>query len=68
MPIRRHPGRPKFDEPAAPQRQRTIRIPKELDEELVKQGKALGLSPQGVIREAILLWLEAKEGKGRSGE
>ena len=66
MPIRNTPGRPGRGEPPAPQKQRTVRIPKEIDQALQRTAEDLGLSVQAAIREAVVEWLErhADEGRG----
>ena len=61
MPIRQKPGRPKIDEPPAPQRQRTLRFPVEIDQALVQKACELGVSPQAAIREAVVEWLQRRQ-------
>ena len=64
MPIRKVPGRPRKGEPPSPSRLRRIKVPVELDEELVREASSHGLSYQGAVREAIALLLETWTGPG----
>jgi len=60
MPIRKSPGRPGRNDPPAPSRRRGIRIPAEVDEQLVKAAADRGISVHAAVREAVLLWLVAQ--------
>ena len=64
MPIRRVPGRPRRGEPPAPQRQRTLRFPVEMDDALVQIATVHGLSPQAAIRLAVAEWIERQTAEG----
>lgn len=68
MRIRQTPGRPKKGEPPAPSRRRVVKVPMELDEAIVEQAAARGLSYQAAVREAMVLWLGAKDHIPRLGE
>ena len=57
-------GRPKRHEAPAPSRKRTLLVPLEMDEELVKVAEAKGLSVHAALREAVALWLETNRPKG----
>ena len=57
MPIRRSPGRPKRNDPPAPSKRRVVKVPIDLDDLVVREAAARGLSYQAAAREALLLWL-----------
>jgi hypothetical protein len=57
MPARNRPGRPGRHEEPAPQRQRTIHIPAELDREYVALAAREGTSVQAVLRRALAEWM-----------
>ena len=63
MPIRKTPGRPRKGEPPAPSRRRVVKVPLDLDGQVVKTAQANGLSYQAAVRDALVLWLEAMENK-----
>jgi hypothetical protein len=64
MPIRHSPGRPGRHDPPAPQRQRTIYLPVELDSQLVTIAAKEGVSVHALIRQAVIQMLEGRHPEG----
>jgi post-segregation antitoxin (ccd killing protein) len=60
MPIRHSPGRPGRSDPPAPQRQRTLYLPVEVDSELVDLAAKEGVSVHALMRRALVEWIEQK--------